>query len=177
MRHIILYIASSLDGYLARPDGGLDWLPQPTEAEDYGYRDFYASIDTIIMGRKTYDLILTLGPYPYAGKTVYVLSRTRAGERDERVQFIGGDIARWAADLKAAPGKDLWLEGGGEVVREFLAARLIDRLILTVVPVLIGRGLPLFPPGEYGDLTLRLIRTIPYPDGLVQVTYDVIRPV
>ena len=177
MPEVILYIASSLDGYIARPDGAVDWLDeiaQPPEGsqEDYGYGDFIAGVGTVLMGRVTYEQILSFGvAYPYPGTAGYVFSTTRAGQRDENVEFVdGSDIPQFIARLKATSDKHIWLIGGGILIREFLRHDLIDRLIITVMPVLLGEGIPLFPPPT-PQIGLELVDTLSFPNGMVQLTY------
>jgi dihydrofolate reductase len=167
MRKVILAIASSLDGYVARDDGGIDWLFSDA---DYGYSKFYRSIDTVIVGRKTYDQSLGFDEYPYKGKKAYVFTREmRAG--DARVDFVSSDIAGFVRKLKRRKGRDIWLVGGADVVSVLLNAGLIDRIILSIHPVVIGRGIPLFK-GLAREVPMKLTKTIPYPSGLVQLHYE-----
>jgi dihydrofolate reductase len=118
MKKVTLYIAASLDGFIARTDGSLDWLPVPDEGEeDYGYEAFFKTVDTVVMGRKTYEQVPTLGPWPYEGRTCVVFSGTRGGQRDERVEFVDGDIAACVRELRAEPGEGvIWVVGGAEIV-------------------------------------------------------------
>jgi dihydrofolate reductase len=168
MRRVKLFIACSLDGCIARPDGGIDWL---FSDGDYGYREFYASIDTVVMGRKTYELSLSFGEYPYPGASTYVFSRRRAGERDAHVQFTGDEVGAFMRRLQAEPGRDIWLVGGGELVREFLNAELIDDFIVSVHPAVLGAGLPLFP-SPARETWLRHVKTLSFESGLVQLHYQ-----
>lgn len=168
MRRVKLFIACSLDGYIARPDGGIDWL---FSDGDYGYREFYASVDTVVMGRKTYELSLSFGEYPYPGASAYVFSRRRAGERDAHAQFTGDEAGAFMRRLQAQPGRDIWLVGGGELVREFLNAGLIDDFIVSVHPVVLGAGLPLFP-SPARETPLRHVKTLSFESGLVQLHYQ-----
>ncbi|KAB2964311.1 MAG: dihydrofolate reductase [Thermoanaerobaculia bacterium] len=168
MRRIKLYIATSLDGFIARPGGGIDWLA--TEG-DYGYARFYDSIDTVVMGRRTYETALSFGAYPYPDKAGFVFSRERAGTIDENVTFVAEDVEEFARNLRLRPGKDVWLIGGGELARAFFEKNLIDELQLFVHPILLGSGLPLFLPRQ-GDLPWRLLRSRPFPNGLVELHYE-----
>lgn len=177
MPEVILYIASSLDGYIARPDGAVDWLDEVAvqesgDQEDFGYEEFYAGIGTVLMGRATYEQLLTFDvDYPYPGTAGYVFSRTRAGERDENVEFIGGaDIPQFIASLKASSDKNIWLIGGGLLIQEFLRQNLVDRFIVTVMPVILGEGIPMFPPPT-PQIGLELVETLPFSSGMVQLTY------
>ncbi len=173
MRRLIYYVAASLDGFIARPDGGLDWLPVPTGRQDYGYARFLRGVDTLVMGRKTYELSLTLGPWPYGDKRCHVLTRRPGTRRDARVSFVRGPVAAWLRREKRRPGRNVWLVGGGEAARECFAAGLVDEIILTQVPVLLGAGIPLFRPAET-TTALALRRSRAYPDGLVQLHYRVL---
>ena len=191
MPEVILYVAASVDGYIARPDGSVDWLddlPQPgaelepgsklepaggqVEDEDYGYGEFIAGVGVVLMGRVTYEQILSFGvDYPYPGTSGYVFSRNRAGEQDDNVRFVAGDdISGLVARLKVEQDKNLWLVGGGQLVREFLRLDLIDRIELFILPVILGEGIPLFPPATpQRDLTLTDCRA--YATGMARLTY------
>ena len=177
MPEVILYVASSLDGYIARSDGAVDWLdeiaqPPDGKEEDYGYAEFIAGVGTVLMGRVTYEQVLSFGvEYPYPGTAGYVFSRTRAGEKDENVEFVeGAHIAGLVGRLKAASDKDIWLIGGGKLVQEFVKLDLIDRIELFILPVILGSGIPLFPPTTpQRNLTLENSRS--FEGGMVQLTY------
>ncbi len=168
-RKVVLFIASSLDGFIARPDGGIDWLFSDA---DYGYAAFFDSIDTVVMGRKTYELSLSFGPpYVYQGKASYVFSRTKAGTKDENAEFIAGSPKDFMRPLRAQAGKDIWLVGGAELVRDFLAEDLIDEFIVSIHPVILGAGIPLFPV-QGRELSLRFKNSISFGSGLVQLHYE-----
>ena len=184
---VILYIAASLDGYIARPDGSVDWLdelPEPVSepgdgpAEDYGYGDFIAGVGVVLMGRVTYEQVLSFGvAYPYPGTDGYVFSRTRAGQRDENVAFVDGeDIPGLVARLKASQDKHIWLIGGGQLVREFVQLDLIDRIELFILPLILGAGIPLFPPAT-SRRNLTLAASQAYPNGMAHLTYRRFRDV
>ena len=159
MKKVKLYIATSLDGYIARPDGSLDWLtefPNPDKL-DYGYPAFYESIDTVIMGRLTYEEILGFDvPWPYADCASYtVSSKPELNITTERTQQVEGDLKVSVEQLTKKEGKDIWIVGGGRLIAAFMQEQLIDELILTVIPVVLGEGIPLFPEGTretYFDL-------------------------
>lgn len=170
MRNIVLYIAISLDGYIAREDGSLDWLPQPTEG-DMGYGEFYSTIDTVVLGRTTYEQVITeLSPdvWAYEGKTCYVAT-TKQMEDTKYVSFISGDISNYIYSLKGEPGKDIWLVGGGKLIADFVSKNLIDKYIITVIPTILGSGIPLFQK-DHSDVNLKLASTKTYGD-IAELTY------
>ena len=169
MRKVILGIGISLDGYLARVDGSVDFLFMP---KDFSMAPFFKSIDTAIMGRKTLDVSLKLGGSGSYGPSIktYVYSRTMpAGERDG-MTFTQEPPVKLVAKLKKARGKDIWLMGGGELAREFLKDDLVDEIDLGVVPVLLGEGLPVFPPG-FPQLDFKLLENKTYSRGLIALKY------
>ena len=168
MRRVRYYVASSLDGYIARTDGSIGWLFHDA---DYGYAAFYSTVDTVVMGRTTYELSLSFGPYPFSGKKAYVYSKTRTGTRDEHAEFLAGDVRTFVAGLRAQPGRDIWLVGGAQLAREFLAADLIDEYIVSIHPVLLGSGIPLFPVNAR-ETVLRFEGVRTFPSGLVQLRYE-----
>jgi dihydrofolate reductase len=147
MKKIILYIVASLDQRIAEPDGGLDWLTgfsNPQKA-NYGYNDLLASVDTVIMGGKTYREILNMDViWPYPNQHTYVVSH-HEWDAKEDISFITENIVETIAELRSKPGKDIWLVGGGELTAMLLAAGLVDEMRITYIPVILGRGIPLFP--------------------------------
>jgi dihydrofolate reductase len=148
MRKVILGFGLSLDGYIARPDGGVDFLPTDKEAEKL-MNDFFKNVDTAIMGRKTMELSMKMhgGVYKSGGLETYVFSRTwKPGEHDG-FQVVKGTPASLVARLRKRKGKHLLLMGGGELGRTFLKADLVDELAIGIVPVLLGKGIPGFPSG------------------------------
>jgi len=169
VRNLVLGLGISLDGYIARPNGAVDFLFMP---KDYSMAPFFATIDTAIMGRKTLDAALQKGGGSFGGGSMatYVFSRSKPpGERDGLV-FVNESPATFLRRLRKHPGKNIWLMGGGELAREFLKADLIDELYLGVVPVLLGEGIPLFPSGfPQRDFTLVENRT--YSKGLIALRY------
>lgn len=170
MRKIKLFIASSLDGYIARKDGSIDWLY--TDG-DYGFAQFYDSVDTIVMGRKTYEKALELvAEYPHRDKKNYVFTQTASEERrgkDDNVQFIS-DIIGFVKEIIQSPGKDIWLVGGADIISIFLKAEMLNEIIISIHPLLLGEGIPLFKNLQR-QLNLNLVQSIPYENGLMQLHY------
>ena len=169
---VSVFIATSLDGYIARPDGGLDWLPE--SPEPHGYDEFIASVDALVMGRMTFEKVLTFGAWPYGDRRVVVLSSRPvdlAPAAGGVVEQMGGDPAEIVSKLAATGARRLYIDGGITIQR-FLRAGLVHRLIITRVPVLLGAGIPLFGPLPH-DLRFRHVATRQYPSGLVQSEYEV----
>ena len=166
-RKIILFIASSLDGYIARENGDVDWLF--TDA-DYGYNKFYRGIDTLLFGRKTLDKILEFGSFPYKGKSAFVFTRSQRKSPDDSYRYVTGDILHFTRRLLNKSGKNIWLVGGGEIIAYLLSQNLIDEIILTIHPVILGSGIP-FIPGSIPASRFRLIKKQRYKSGLVQLHY------
>lgn len=168
-----VFVGVSVDGFLARPNGDLDFLPH--DVEPHGYDEFIASVDVIVIGRKTFEKVLSFGGWAYGKKRVVVLSRHPldfSGIRGGVVEQMSGSPAEIAARLSAAGAQHLYIDGGITIQR-FLQAGLIQRLVITRVPVLIGEGIPLFGPLPH-DLRLHHITTRQYPSGLVQSEYEVV---
>ena len=164
-----VFIASSLDGFIARPDGRLDWLSLVERpGEDYGYQRFHGSVDALVVGRKTYDTVLGFPSWPYAGKRCVVLThRPPASLHGEK--FCSGPPAILVEQLRAQGVKRAYVDGG-LVIQQFLAAGLITDMTVSVVPVLLGDGVRLF--GETGgDLPLKLVGSRAFDSGLVQLHY------
>ncbi len=174
MVKVTLYIASSIDGYIARKDGSIDWLPPPvTDETDYGYAEFYSSIDVVLMGSRTYEQVLAFGDWPHGDRPVHVFtSRLLSRPPGADVKFwniLPSDIVEY---LENTGVKHAWLIGGSTLNGAFLSANLIDTIILSVIPVVLGEGIPLFPAGT-PTRALQLERTETYPGGVVQLTYTV----
>jgi dihydrofolate reductase len=175
MRKIIVYVATSADGYIARPDGDVSWLDRKRPRGNYGMAAFFKSVDTVLMGRKTYEVALAFGQTSYPGKKNYVFSRTLRRRGAQDVEFVRGRVGEFARRLRGAEGKDIWLVGGGGLAASFLDEGQIDEFIIHVVPVFIGEGIPLIHPRHRSvPLTLRSSRA--YPDGVVRLHYSVPTP-
>lgn len=166
-RKIVLFIACSLDGYIARANGDIDWL---FDDQDYGYAKFYESIDTVLVGRKTYEQASSFEEFPFKGKDCYVFSRS-ANNEDEIVKFVDGDIVNFTEELKSKEGKDIWLVGGAEIIEVLLSANLIDTFIISIHPILLGNGIPLFKKQEV-ETKLVLKNSVKFSSGLVQLHYE-----
>jgi dihydrofolate reductase len=168
MRKVILGLGISLDGYIARRDGSVDFLFMP---KDYSMGPFFSRIDAAVMGRKTYDAARKMGGTSFGPKmAAYVFSRSRPrGERDG-VIFVDQSPAALINRLRKRKGKHIWLMGGGELVRSFLKADLVDELYIGVVPVLLGEGIPLFP-GGFPQREFVLVENKTFSRGLIALTY------
>lgn len=146
-RKVVCYIAASLDGYIATEDDSLEWLFKTAGEEegDAGYDEFMETIDTVVMGRRTYDWVMEAedGKYPYQGIASYVFTSSSA-EENPYVKFTNQDIPSFVKDLREKPGKDIWVIGGSKLLHGFLKEDLIDEWIISLAPVLIGKGIPLF---------------------------------
>lgn len=175
MGKIILYSALSLDGFIAKPDGSVDWLHDPAfhiEGEDFGYKAFYEGVGTTLMGNNTYREILNMDiPFPYPETKNYVFSRFKDTKDTEYVQFAKEKILDFVPKVQAETQKDVWLIGGAQINGLLLKAGLIDQLILTIIPVIIGKGIPLFS-GEDLDSKWKLKHSQTYANSFVQVVYD-----
>lgn len=181
LRKIIVYIATSADGYIARPDGDVEWLNRRPDTVDYGMGEFYPTIDTILWGRKTYDWALDYsrtrgGPKDLFDRKVanYVFSRNPPTQAAPGVEFVTEPVEAFAQRLRATPGKNVWMMGGGGLIASFLDAGEIDEFDVHVIPVFIGEGIPLIAP-RHRDVELRLLSSEAFPDGVVRLRYGVPR--
>lgn len=178
-RKIIVYIATSADGYIARPDGDVGWLNRLPDTADHGMGKFYKTIDTILYGRKTYDWAVAYQRKSGQKTSVfddkvanYVFSRKPPKKAEPAVKFVSQSVKAFAKRLRAMPGKNIWLMGGGGIIASFLDAGEIDEFEVYVVPVFIGKGIPLVAP-RHRDVLLHLRSAQSYPDGVVRLHYDV----
>ena len=176
-RKIIVNIATSADGYLARTDGNLDWLTKrPAPKGFYGLPKFSRSIDAKILGRKTFDMSVKLGARFSADNVHYVFSRRPPlASVPAGVQFVTESIRAFAERLRKQAGKNIWMMGGGEIIGSFLDEDAIDEFIITVVPTFIGEGIPLIRP-RHREVPLRLLSLRRFPDGVAQLHYRVQQP-
>ncbi len=169
MRKIVLFIATSIDGFIAGKDGNTDWLF--TEG-DFGYNEFYNSIDTTIMGYNTYYFIKHFPQFPYPDKKNYVFSRRMREPDGNPVEFVLGNVPDFTRKLKKKPGKNIWLVGGGKINSLLLNAGLIDRMIISIHPIALGQGIKLFKDESLAKLHFNLIGHTVFERGLVQLTYE-----
>ena len=170
LRKIIAYLATSIDGFIARPNGAVDWLDRPRPRGNYGMSAFMRSIDTLVMGRATYEIGLELGGGVWPGKRNIILSRTLSLDSVKGAIVESGDAADLASRWRSEPGSDIWLMGGAVVFGEFLDAGAIDELMIHVVPVAIGTGIPLFDPKPRTS-EMSLLSVKKFTDGVVLLHY------
>jgi dihydrofolate reductase len=170
-KKVILYISMSLDGYIATKDNSLEFLSiVEEEGEDYGYNDFVKSVDTILIGRKTYEKVLAMGyAYPHIDKDVYILTRT-AKPSLGNFKFYTGDLIQLVNKLKSQEGKNIYCDGGAEIANELMKNNLVDEFIISIIPILLGDGIKLFKDSR-PELELELISTKQYNIGLTQLHY------
>jgi dihydrofolate reductase len=164
----------SLDGLIARMDGSIDWLTKYEHLgedfqEDYGFETLMNRIDTILLGRKTYDQIQTFKEFPYPNKKCYVFSHSEK-ENTEFVEFVNQDPIEFVTHQVSLPGKDIWLVGGAKLIQTLRASNLIDEFIITIIPETLGSGIPLFLPIDQG-IQLQCIDIKKYSNGLLQIWY------
>lgn len=173
-RKIIVHIATSADGYIARPDGDLEWLTsRPAPAGFYGMNAFMRSIDTKLLGRKTYEVSLRMGAKFDSGSRTIVFSRhAPPANAPSGVEFVNGAIGPFLSRLREQPGKDIWLMGGGEIIASCLDEQAIDEFVISVAPVFIGDGIPLIAR-RHRHVPLDLHSVERFEDGLVQMHYRV----
>jgi len=171
MRQVKYFVASSLDNFISRLDGSVDWL---FHDQDYGMAEFFASVDVAVMGRKTFEKMIELSPEQplFPGMKHYVFSRTLDSTPYKEVEIVRGDVTGWLKRVRAHYGKHLWLVGGGSLVQEFLQHKLINEIGLAIHPRLLGKGIPLFT-SPYPEMELELVKSKEYPTGLLQAFYRV----
>jgi dihydrofolate reductase len=179
-RKIIVSVATSADGFIGRTDGSVDWLDRPRPKGNYGIGAFYQSIDTILWGRKTCDMAFAFQEKGIAGSAFdtsvknYVFTRTLPSSAPPKgVEFVNEPIKKFASRLRAKKGKDIWVMGGAGIIASFLDEGEVDEFILSVVPVLIGEGIPLLAP-RHRTVPLKLLASTKFADGLVKLHYSVL---
>lgn len=174
-RKVILYIAASLDGYIAKPNDDLAFLSiVEKEGEDYGYSEFIKTVDTVILGRRTYDWIMAHVPeFVHADKETYVITRTARPDVG-KTHFYTGQLKDLINDLKSGEGKHIFCDGGAEIVHEFLMHDLIDEFVISIIPILVGDGIRLFQDGRPEQL-LELVSARQFEKGLTQLHYRRVR--
>ncbi|KAB7665891.1 dihydrofolate reductase family protein [Bacillus sp. B1-b2] len=158
-RNVVLFIACSLDGYIATKEDSLEWLFAVEGEGDNGFSAFYETIDTVMMGRKTYDWIMKQDTeeFPYLGKDCYVFTSNSKQDTDN-ITYVSGNPSSLVDSLKEQSGKKIWIVGGGELLHTFIQDNLIDEIIITVAPTILGDGIPLFKKGQH-TLNLELVGT------------------
>ena len=179
MRKIIVYITTSADGFIARKDGAVDWLDRPRPKGNYGMGEFWKSIDTILLGRKTYDMAVRFhkegkfDPGMYGGIKHYVFSRRPPPKTVlAGFEFVREPIKKFAKRLRAQKGKNIFMMGGGGLIASFLDAGEIDEFIISVIPTFIGEGIPLIAP-RHRTVPLKLLSVKKFSDGVVRLHYAV----
>ena len=162
---VILFITTSLDGMIAGPNHELDWL---LHDQDYGYTAFYDDLSAVVMGRKTYDVTMGFGEYPYPNTEGYVLSHSRTGS-DDHVTFVNKDLPTFFDQLKLTTHKNIWLIGGAQLAQDCAKLGLIDEYYLYIHPLILGEGIPLW--GKLPRIDLELVRQEAYSSGMVLMVY------
>lgn len=171
---ISVYIAASLDGFIARKNGDLDWLPPGKEGdEDFGYAEFMSAIDHVVMGRNTFEKVLTFGGWHYDKKVIVLTSRdlTIPPELADKVESLHLSPRELIREMEGRGAKGIYLDGG-VTIQHFLRESLIDEMIITTIPILLGEGLPLFGKLEK-DVKLELVKSVSFKNGFVQNQYKV----
>ena len=173
-RKVIVHIGASADGYIARPDGDLDWLTsRPAPKGFYGMNAFMKTIDTMLLGRKTYEVSLRMGAkFDSTSRTIVFSRQAPPADAPSGVEFVRGAIGPFVSQLRERPGKDIWLMGGGDLIASCLDELVIDEFVISVVPVFIGDGIPLIARRDrHAPLELQSVER--FDDGLVQLRYRV----
>ena len=171
-RKLVLFISTSLDGYIATKDESLDWLFKVEGEGDNGYSEFYETVDTILFGKRTYDWVMKQGieELPYKNKKCYVFTRSPLDDKED-VKFINEDAVHFTNKLKNQEGRNIWVVGGGELLHSFIKNKLVDEFIIKVAPILLGTGIPLFREGDYSlNLSLKDVRNF---NQFVELHYEV----
>lgn len=174
MRKVKLYIATSIDGKIAKEDGDTGWLhdlPNPDNS-DYGYGEFYSSVDTTLMGNSTYKMIQSFDvPFPYSDKVNYVFTHDESLEDNDDISYVNDDPIEFIKKIKEQPGEDIWLVGGGQMNTLLMENDLIDELILFIMPIILGPGIPLFP-GNLQTKVMDLVSSKTHASGALELIYQ-----
>jgi dihydrofolate reductase len=168
MRRVRYAVASSLDGFIAGPNGEFDWItpdPEVDSAQDF------SRYDTLLIGRRTFDVMRAHGQPTFPGKTNYIFSRTLTRADIPKTSILSNTPIETVAELRNQPGKDIWLFGGGELFRTLLAAHLVDEIELAIIPVLLGSGIALLPGSQRVKLALEAQKA--YESGTLSLTYSI----
>ncbi len=173
MPEIVYHVAASVDGYIAAADGSVDWLARfDTVGEERGAGDLHSSVDALLMGSHTYEFALKLGYWPARDKPSWVFTHRDLRLLDPSITLTSQSPAELVEVLRARGVRRAWLMGGGELAASFHSAGLISRFIISVFPVLLGSGIPLFAPNSSREDSLRLVEAKPFASGIVQLTYE-----
>lgn len=168
---ILLYVATSIDGYIATKDGGVDWLSVVDgSGSDYGYHAFYDSVDALIMGSKTYQQVLDFGEWPYPGKPSYIFTGQALKSSRDDVIFVSEEPLDVMRRLEAEGKKRVWMVGGAGIIASFIKSGLIDEYIISIVPIMLGEGIPLFE-APLPKMNFEVVESTLYSSGLLQVHY------
>ena len=172
MRRLKVFIACSLDGYIADENESLEFLNcVHDDEEDYGYSSFYDKVDTVLIGRKTYDTLMSFGlPFAHEGKETYVFTR-RPKDENRFAKFITDNPVEFVKALKKIPGGLIYCDGGGTIVTQLVTAKLVDEIVVSIIPRLLGKGTRLFQENMAGQIPLYLVSSKSFPSGLVQLKY------
>jgi dihydrofolate reductase len=173
-RKIVVSVAMSTDGFIARPDGDVAWLDRPGPKRDYGMGQFFQTIDTILWGRKTYDKGIEMGmkSSDFGAARNYLFSRRPRKSLLPGFEWTRETVKTFAQQLRAQHGKDIWMMGGGGLIASFLDEGEIDEFRIHVIPILIGEGIPLVQP-RHRSVPLKLLSSKAFPDGVVELNYRV----
>jgi len=170
---VSLYIASTLDGYIARANGAIDWLTSIDDNDtDYGYSDFYKSIDALLMGSATFEMIQSFGAWPYGDKPTFVFTRRSLTTDLDNVFFVSGDPFQVISSQQFSSFQRVWLVGGSALIGSCLKKGIVNEYILTILPVILGHGLCLFP-SPAPEQWLKLVSCLQYERGVLQLHYHV----
>jgi dihydrofolate reductase len=172
VKKVILYIASSLDGYIAKTDGSVDWLDHNVELGEYKIDSFLTGVDSILIGRKTYVQSLGFGDWYFKNQDTYVFSKSGVAINSPRTQLVDGDLIAFVKNLKSTPGKDIWLLGGGEINRQLLEHDLIEEIMLFIQPTCLGAGIRLFGDRALDEFKhFMLEKTVPFANSSILLHY------